>query len=91
MYSRQWSSVPLFTEMGKNGNGASSVAHRGFGVAEEPHGACAQLFRVLVGAGARCSELSPEFSWGGNGRKNASGLVRERRGKRGSGSGWALG
>jgi hypothetical protein len=25
---------------GENGNGASSVVHRGFGVAEEPHNAC---------------------------------------------------
>jgi hypothetical protein len=83
--------VPLFTKMGKNGNGAGLVAHRGFGVAEEPHGACAQPFQALVGAGARCSRLSLEFSWGANGGKNAHGLVRERRGKKGSWSERVLG
>jgi hypothetical protein len=67
-----WSSVPLFTKMRKNGNGVGSAAHRGFGVVEEPHGACGQPFWVLVGAGARCSGLSPEFSWGNNCRKECA-------------------
>jgi hypothetical protein len=75
--------MPIFTKMGKNGNGVDSVAHRGFSVAEEPHGACAQPFRALVGARAQCSGLSLEFSRGDNGGKNAPNLVQERRGKRG--------
>jgi hypothetical protein len=35
---------------GENGNGPSSVAHRGVGVAVEPHDAFGQPLRALVGA-----------------------------------------
>jgi hypothetical protein len=39
---RRRSLVTLFTKMGGNRNGVGSVVQRGFGVAEEPHGACEQ-------------------------------------------------
>jgi hypothetical protein len=54
--------VPLFTEMGGNVNGVGSVACQGFGVAEEPHGAYAQPFQVLVGAGAVMSPPSKRMA-----------------------------
>jgi hypothetical protein len=50
-----FAAAELSTTIHKNGGKwewASSVAHRGFGVAKEPHSACTQPFQALARARA---------------------------------------
>jgi hypothetical protein len=68
---------------GENENWVGLVARRGFGVAEELHGAQVQLFQVLVVVGVRHAEQSLELGWSGIAERSVSDLVWEGGGEKG--------